>query len=226
MSIILTKYKKEQIRKNNCIGEGNFAKLYDYNGKVIKLFDDTLESEVANNIKNLPKDKIDFFVFPEELVKDIFRFLIGYTEEKINGYTLKELFDLLLNDQHLDISINDFMFAYEKLKPSIKEVSERYYYMTDTHDENIMYDTNLNFIDFDYYWQDETALKSAIYTQNMNSVGLALVDSIRKLNEDFTFKLKKTIKLYDPDYFDKFIDNLDKKYGDIDTLIKYKNYKI
>ena len=226
MSIILTKYKKEQIRRNNCIGEGNFAKLYDYNGKVIKLFDDTLESEVANNIKNLPKDKIDFFVFPEDLVKDIFRFLIGYTEEKINGYTLKELFDLLLNDQHLDISINDFMIAYEKLKPSIKEVSDRYYFMTDTHAKNIMYDGNLNFVDLDYYFQDKDALKTTIYTENMNSVGLALVDSIRKLNEDFTFKLKKTIKLYDPDYFDKFIDNLDKKYGDIDTLIKYKNHKI
>ena len=226
MSIILSKYKKEQIRKNNCIGEGAFAKLYDYNGKVIKLFDDTLEAEVAKNIKNLPKDKIDFFIFPDELVKDIFRFLIGYTEEKINGFTLKDLFDLLLNDNHLDISINDFMIAYEKLKPSIKEVSDRSYFMTDTHDKNIMYDGNLNFIDFDYYWQDESALKSTIYTENMNSVGLALVDSIRTLNEDFTLKIKKPIKLYEPYYFDKFIDNLDKKYGNIDTLIEYKNYKI
>ena len=96
MSIILTTNEIEQIKQNKCIGKGSFANLYEYDDKVIKLFKGRLDGEEKRLIKALQKENIENFIFPEEIVRDFFRFMIGYTEEKINGITLRKLFQRCL----------------------------------------------------------------------------------------------------------------------------------
>lgn len=228
MSIILSKFELDKIKESKPIGKGSYANLYKYDDKLIKLFKAPLDNSEKRLIKSLVGEKIDFFVFPDELVKDILRFLIGYTEEKIDGITLQKLIILLYHNKHKDISINEFVSLYEKLKPSIKEVSKSKLNMFDIHDENIMYNGNLNFIDIDLYYHTKANFSSTVYKDNMNDVGLALVESIYNLNGDLTSIIQSKIKKsrYDEDYFERFIDYLDKNYSDVDTLIKYKNKQI
>lgn len=228
MSIILSKYELDKIKESKPIGKGSYANLYKYDDKLIKLFKAPLDSSEKRLIKNLIGEKIDYFVFPDELVRDVFRFLIGYTEEKIDGITLQNLIILLYQNKHKDIGINEFVLLYEKLKPSIKEMSKNKLNMFDIHDENIMYNGNLNFIDIDLYYYTKASFASSIYKSNMNNVGLSLVESIYNLNGDLTSSIEAMIKKsrYDEDYFERFIDCLDKNYSGVDTLIKYRNMQI
>lgn len=228
MSIILSKEEIARIKETKPLGKGSYANLYNYDDKLIKLFKAPLDSAEKKIIKNLAGQKLDYFVFPDELVRCMFRFLIGYTEERIDGITLQKLMILLYHNKYKDISINDLVLLYEKLKPSIKEVSKSKVNMFDLHDENIMYNGNLNFIDIDLYYYSKTSFVSSIYKENMNNVGRTLVESISKLNEDFTCNIENKIKKYrySEDYLERFVDYLDKNYSDVDTLIKYKNKQI
>ena len=99
MSIILSKEEIARIKETNPLGKGSYANLYKYDDKLIKLFKAPLDSTEKKIIKNLSGEKIDYFVFPDELVRDMFRFLIGYTEEKIEGVTLQKFMALIYHNK-------------------------------------------------------------------------------------------------------------------------------
>ena len=101
MSIILSKDELARIKENKPFGKGSYANLYKYDDKLIKLFKAPLDSTEKRLIKNLAGEKIDHFVFPDELVRDMFRFLIGYTEEKIEGITLQKFMSLIYHNKYL-----------------------------------------------------------------------------------------------------------------------------
>ena len=79
--IYLFKNDLIDIKNGELLGNSDFADVYGYQGKAIKIYKNNIERKTKKNIKKLSNYKNDNYIFPEDLV---------YINYRLKGYKIPE----------------------------------------------------------------------------------------------------------------------------------------
>lgn len=213
-----------KIKQGELLGKGKYAKVYDYNGKAIKIYRDDLDRKRIKSIKTMSKYNNDIFVFPENLVY-IDDCLKGFTQEKVEGITLFEMKFAVLRD-YFDVEFDVFYEDYQKLKEAVKQISDEHLIVYDLHDENIMFNGGFKVIDTEDYKIDYKRKKEEIYKANMINFIDLLVSDFFCLNAFSASLIQQEIgNKYHINYMDEFLTTIPKKLMYCSSLRDFKNYQ-
>lgn len=221
--IYLSKDEIKVIKQGELLGKGKYAKVYDYNGKAIKIYRNDLDRKRIKSIKTMSKYNNDIFIFPEKLVY-IDDSIKGFTQEKVEGITLLEMKFAVLRD-YFDVDFELLYEDYKKLKEAIKKISDEHLIIYDLHDENVMFDKGFKVVDTEDYKIDYTRSKQDIYKSNMINFSDLFVNEFLNLNAFSTYLIQQEIgNTYYTDYMDDFFENIPKKLFCCKSLRDFKNY--
>jgi len=221
--IYLSSKDIEKIKQGEFLGDGEYAKVYDYNGKAIKIYDNDLEPKAIRSIERMSKYNDDIFVFPDDIVY-VDDKIKAYTQEKVDGITLYHMIIAVLQNYY-DIDIELFMEDYQKLKKTIKRISDEHIIVYDLHDENIMFNKGFKVIDTANYKIDYFRSKDDIYKSNMINFADLFVSEFIKLNSFSVDIVQEEIgNKYSVNYMDNFLKTIPKKLEYCKSLRDFKDY--
>lgn len=132
--------------------EGGEGYIYEYNGKIIKIFKPHIDISAKERKVNalmkasLPKEVIT----PVETVLDIHGKFIGYCMEKVTGEEFKRLSNRKFVTAN-NITTKDILSMLVKIKAALESLHKQHIYVGDLNDQNILFDTigNVYLIDCD-----------------------------------------------------------------------------
>lgn len=221
--IYLFKNDLIDIKNGELLGNSDFADVYGYQGKAIKIYKNNIERKTKKNIKKLSNYKNDNYIFPEDLVYINYR-LKGYTQESVEGITLYELV-FALDRGLLNISFDCFMEEYFKLVKATRKISDEGILIRDLHDKNAMFDGSFKILDTCDYLVDEKTSLDGIYEENMIRLADLFVTMFRNINPEFTTYIYDTLDMkYNKKYMEVFLEKISKNIGNDGSLLSYKQY--
>lgn len=132
--------------------EGGEGYIYEYNGKIIKVFKPHIDlSAKERKVNTLIKSSLPKAVItPIDSVADMRGRFIGYCMEKVSGEEFKRLSNRKFVTTN-NITTKDILGLLVKVKSVLAEIHKKNIYVGDLNDQNILFDTvgNIYFIDCD-----------------------------------------------------------------------------
>ena len=140
------------VKKYNPLTEGGEGYIYEYKGKIIKIFKPHIDiKSKENKVKALMNKTLNNAVVrPIDIVKDRQGKFIGYAMKKVEG----EEFERLANKKFCKTNGINTKFVLDilvKVKNVLQEIHKQKIYIGDLNDQNILFDMsgNVYFLDCD-----------------------------------------------------------------------------
>lgn len=189
------------------LGSGVEGSVYEYNDLVIKILnkEEVSLSKIIDRVKYLITVKIKNVIFPESIVVNANKEIIGYSMKKVTPNEYKSFFNLIECKDN-----NRFIDYFMSVQETMKELHKHNIYIGDFNPNNIMIDDNENpvFIDTINYATKEfdfllKPYSSYIYEKLFGST-LSLLD-----NDKFMFTFLFISYLISFEDLEKSVSNIE-----------------
>lgn len=136
---------KFSIANKTPLTEGGEGEIYEYNGKIVKIFKPHIDIAAKERKVNALSKLIlpEAAVTPIDIVTDNRGRFIGYCMKKVEGEEFKRLSSRKFVETN-NIDIKFILSLLVKLKSALDEIHDKNIYVGDLNDQNILFDMNGN----------------------------------------------------------------------------------
>lgn len=219
--VVITEKQLNEISKLKYLNHGAYAKVYEYDDLIVKMFYSVIESKYFKDGETFVEFESNLIHTPAILLLSEEGDVIGYVRKKIKGLTLQEIVESAVINKDFDISLDEILRLVEDFKIEIEKVSKKGILMYDVNYGNIVLGKKMHVIDTDSFYYCDLESKE-LYSTNCETVEESVIDFFCELNKELTKQILEDIaeEYNDGDQLYKFVDAAKKYKTKSGTYIK------